>query len=57
MKKVTHEVGLRPDGIPIVRNFFIYTDTTNYMVKAHSYFSKRERKEAKLSHKMNLVKL
>lgn len=48
---VTHVLEERRDGIKIVRNFFFNTDKTNYLVKAHSYFTKDEKKQAKLNNK------
>lgn len=49
MEKFTSQViGSRPDGSKIVRNFFFNNDTTNYMAKAHSYFTRLDRKLAKL---------
>ena len=51
---VTHEIERLKDGKKIVRNFFFNTDKTNYMQLAHSYFTKDERKQAKLNHKLKL---
>jgi len=51
---VTHELERKKDGTRIVRNFFFNTDKTNYLTKAQSYFSKDEKKQAKLNHKNNL---
>jgi hypothetical protein len=51
---VTHEIERRPNGSRIVRNFFFNRDTTNYMTLAHSYFTKAEKKQAKLNHKNSL---
>ena len=48
---VTHVIGRRTDGINLVRNFFYNNDKTNYMALAHSYFSKEEKKVAKLNYK------
>ena len=48
---VTHFIGRRTDGINLVRNFFYNNDKTNYMALAHSYFSKEEKKVAKLNYK------
>ena len=48
---VTHEIGRKTDGTKIVRNFFFNNDKTNYMTLAHSYFSKHEKKVAKLKYK------
>ena len=49
----TREIGRRTNGTLIVRNFFINDDDTNYLTKAHSYFTKSKRKEAKLNYKLN----
>jgi hypothetical protein len=49
----TREIGRRTDGTLIVRNFFINDDKTNYLTKAQSYFTKSEKKEAKLNYKLN----
>lgn len=49
---VTHEIERKKDGTKIVRNFFFNNDKTNYLVKAHSYFTEDEKKE----HKINYVK-
>jgi hypothetical protein len=48
---VTHEIGRKNDGTKIVRNFFFNDDKTNYLVKAQSYFTKHEKKVAKLKYK------
>jgi hypothetical protein len=49
---VTHIVGMKPDGkTKIVRNFFFNDDKTNWLVKAQSYFTKHEKKVAKLNYK------
>lgn len=48
---VTHEIERRRDGSKIVRNFFFNDDKTNYLVKAQSYFSKDEKKQAQLNYK------
>lgn len=50
---VSHEIGGKPDGTKIVRNFFFNDNKTNYLVKAQSYFTKDEKKQAKLNHKNN----
>jgi hypothetical protein len=51
---VTHVVETRKDGSKVVRNFFFNEDKTNYLVKAQSYFTKHEKKVAKLKHKNNI---
>ena len=48
---VTHEIGRKNDGTRIVRNFFFNNDKTNYLLKAQSYFTKHEKKVAKLKYK------
>ncbi len=48
---VTHEIGRKSDGTRIVRNFFFNNDKTNYLVQAQSYFTKHEKKVAKLKYK------
>lgn len=52
-KLVTHIIETRDGGKKIVRNFFFNEDNTNYLVKAQSYFTKHEKKVAKLKHKNN----
>mgnify|MGYP003506086612 FL=1 len=48
---VTHEIERKKDGSRIVRNFFFNDDKTNWLVKAQSYFTKDQKKQAKLQHK------
>ncbi|MFY8248241.1 MAG: hypothetical protein ACOVJ5_00890 [Gloeomargaritales cyanobacterium] len=48
---VTHEIERKKDGTRVVRNFFFNDDDTNYLVKAQSYFTKHEKKVAKLKYK------
>ena len=48
---VTHLIETKKDGSKIVRNFFFNEDKTNWLVKAQSYFTKDEKKQAKLNHK------
>jgi len=50
-KLITHVLEERGNGTKIVRNYFINQDNTNYMTLAHSYFSKLDRKIAKLNAK------
>jgi len=50
---VSHLIETKKDGSKIVRNFFFNEDKTNYLVKAQSYFTKDEKKQAKLNHKNN----
>ncbi len=52
-RKLIQEIGRRSDGSSIVRVYFINDDNTNYLAKAHSYFSKNERKIAKFEHNEN----
>ena len=48
---VTHLLETKKDGTRIVKNFFFNDDKTNYLVKAQSYFTKDEKKQAKLNFK------
>lgn len=48
---ITQEIERRKDGTKIVRNFFFNNDKTNWLVKAQSYFTKDEKKQAKFNHK------
>lgn len=50
--QISHEVGTSVTGATLWRHRFINIDKTNYLVKAHSYFTKDERKEAKLNWKL-----
>jgi len=50
---VSHVIETRKDGSKIVRNFFFNEEKTNWLVKAQSYFTKDEKKQAKLNHKNN----
>lgn len=51
---VSHVIETKKNGSKIVRNFFFNEDKTNYLVKAQSYFTKHEKKIAKLRHKANI---
>lgn len=48
---ITHEIERKRDGSKIVRNYFINNDKTNYMKLAHSYYTKDQKKQAKLNYK------
>lgn len=50
-KLITNVIGTRPNGTKIVRNHFINGPAENLLGKSHSYFTKKERTEAKLKHK------
>jgi hypothetical protein len=52
-KLVSHEIDKKADGTRVMRNFFFNNDKTNWLVKAQSYFTKHEKKVAKLNHKYN----
>lgn len=49
---VTHEIGRKKDGTRIVKNFFFNDDKTNYLLKAQSYFTKEEKRQAKINFKL-----
>ena len=51
---VSHEIERKADGTRIVKNFFFNNDKTNYLVKAQSYFTRDEKKQAKLKHKKTI---
>lgn len=51
---VTHVLEMKKDGSKIVRNFFFNDDKTNYLLKAQSYFTKDEKKQAKINHKKTI---
>lgn len=51
---VSHEIERKADGTRIVKNFFFNNDKTNYLVKAQSYFTRDEKKQAKLNHKKTI---
>lgn len=48
---VTHIIEQKSNGSKIVRNFFFNNDKTNYMLLAHSYYTKKEKKQAKRDYK------
>lgn len=53
MEFITQILERKSDGTNIVKNFFLYPNEGNIMAKTHSYFTKQERKIAKLNHKLN----
>ena len=53
MEIITHVLEDKGNGTMIVKNFFLYPNQGNIMAKAHSYFTKHERKVAKLNYKAN----
>ena len=53
MEVITHVLEDKGNGTKIVKNFFLYPNQGNIMAKAHSYFTKHERKIAKLNYKAN----
>lgn len=53
MQTITYNLEQKRDGTNIVKNFFLYPSEGNIMAKAHSYFTRHERKIAKLNHKYN----
>jgi hypothetical protein len=50
---VTHVLEQKANGTKVVRNFFFNNDKTNWLTKAQSYFTKHEKKVAKLQYKAN----
>ena len=53
MRTITQEIERKRDGTRLVRNYFMYDDKTNYLVKAQSYFTKDEKKMAKINYKIS----
>jgi hypothetical protein len=53
MEIITHVLEQKGDGTKIVKTFFLYPNDGNLMAKAHSHFTRHERKIAKLNHKHN----
>lgn len=56
MRELTHVVDTKTvNGKPvnIVRNYFVYDEPVNWLAKAHSYYTKLEKKTAKQLHKLN----
>jgi len=51
--QVSRELERKTDGTKIFRHYFFNTDKTNYLTKAQSYFTKLEKKQAKLNFKLN----
>ena len=56
MQTITHILEEKRDGTKLVKNFFLYPNEGNVLAKAQSYFSKSEKKEAKLNHNLSLRK-
>jgi len=54
MQTITHILEEKRDGSKLVKNFFLYPNEGNILAKAQSYFSKSEKKEAKLNHRISL---
>lgn len=52
MKQIVEIIG-EDNGVKRKKISFIYPNEGNIMAKAHSYFSKDEKKEAKQNHKLN----
>lgn len=54
MRKVIQRLGRNSHGGFYTKTQFINDDTTNYLAKAQSYFTKEEKKAAKREHKKQL---
>jgi hypothetical protein len=52
-KFVSNEIGQRPNGTRIFRNYFMNGPTENLLVKAQHHFTPHEKKVAKLKYKNN----
>lgn len=53
MESITHILETR-NGINIVRNFFVYPNEGNLQENAQRWFSKDQKKEAKINYKNSL---
>ena len=53
MELITHILETR-NGINIVKNMFVYPNEGNILENSQSYFSKSQKKEAKLNYKLSL---
>jgi hypothetical protein len=56
MREINREVDTKVvEGklVRIFRNYFIYEKTENLMAKAHAYFTRDQKKQAKLQYKLN----
>jgi hypothetical protein len=51
MEVITHVLEDKGNGTKIVKNFFLYPNEGNIMAKAHLYFTKDQKKTAKLNYK------
>ena len=59
MRKLTHIVNTKTiNGKPanLVRNYFVYDESINWLKKAQSYYTKLEKKTAKQLYKLNSKK-
>lgn len=52
--KVSEIVGMGLYGSKLWKHYFFNSDSINYLVKAQSYFTKEQKKIAKLQHKWNI---
>lgn len=50
-KFVSIEIDREPNGNKRVKNYFLNNDKTNWLIKAQSYFTKVDKKVARLNHK------
>lgn len=55
-KFISNEIGQRPNGTKIVKNYFMNDVGVNLLVNAQQHFTKHEKKVAKLQHKNNKEK-
>lgn len=52
MEHIMHILEEKRDGTKIVKNFFVHESQGNILANAQSHFTKDEKKEAKLNHKL-----
>jgi len=54
MEQITHVLEEKRDGTKVVRNFFLCGKKQNVLSKSNSYFTRLEKKVAKLNYKQSL---
>lgn len=54
MQKITHVLEEKGNGVQIIKNFFLYDSEGNILQQAQSFFTKKEKKEAKSLYKFNV---
>ena len=55
MKHIMYVLEEKRDKTKIVKNFFLYENQGNILKKAQSYFTRDEKKQAKLNNKLSNI--